>query len=113
MFLDLYSKTRSDRPTVQQNILNNYHPRVTYQSKYVALLALFFAGNFIWLWTYKTRVIEDEWKRKYGTEYPMFKQIRLAVWARAYSVYYLHLFKYKIYFFQDEQQIDPTNNDSL
>jgi hypothetical protein len=70
-------------------------------------------GMFAYYLRYKVLVYEKAKGRKQGMEAPIFKPFKAYTLFHYYRGYYFHFYKYKLFYFLDEQVVDPLNDNAL
>jgi len=90
------------------------HSHRTDASKMAFLAAFcFYLGTIGFYLNYKIKIQEPKWVEDYGQDVPAFKKFRLVHNLQYYRALYIHFYRYKVFHYIEEQQIDPLNDNSL
>ena len=67
-------------------------------------------GHYV---NYKINVVEDKWVETYGKDVPFYRKMKLASFVQFVRAKYVHFYRYRLFYFIEEQVIDPLNESSL
>ena len=73
----------------------------------------FYLGTLLYYVNYKIKVIEKKMVEDYGGDMPFYTKFKLSQKMQYYRAYFLHFYRYKIFYFLDEQVVDPLNENVL
>lgn len=73
----------------------------------------FFVGTMLYYLNYKINVVEKKWSANYGQDVPYFVTYKYQQLLQYYRAYYVHFYRYKVFYFLEEQVIDPLNDNVL
>jgi len=73
----------------------------------------FFFGTMLYYLNYKINVVEKKWSANYGQDVPYFVTYKYQQLLQYYRAYYVHFYRYKVFYFLEEQVIDPLNDNVL
>ena len=59
------------------------------------------------------KVHEQKWVESYGQDLPYQVKFTYQQLMQYYRAYYIHFYRYKVFYFLDEQVIDPLNDNVL
>ena len=78
-------------------------------------LALFSAylGSILYYVNYKINVVEPKWVEDYGQDVPHFRKLTWVTKVQLIRAKYIHFYRYRLFYFVEEQVIDPLNDNSL
>ena len=62
---------------------------------------------------YKVKVQEKKWTANYGCDVPYFVTMRYQQIMQYYRAYLIHFYRYKLFYYLDEQVLDPLNDNVL
>ena len=76
-------------------------------------LFFFFLGGIGKYINYKINVVEDKWVEKYGQDVPHYRKLWFFHQVQRIRAEYVHFYRFRIFYFVEEQQIDPLADNSL
>lgn len=59
------------------------------------------------------RVQEEKWAWSFGQDVPYFTSFGYQRFFQYYRAYYIHFYRYKVFYFLEEQALDPLNDNVL
>lgn len=95
------------------DILHKYSQRHNTQFIMAVGLAGFYIGTILYYLRFKVKVQEKKWVEQYGQDVPYYTTFRLERWIQYNRAYYIHFYRYKIFYFLDESVVDPLNDNVL
>ena len=93
--------------------LNRHSQRSHVAPYFFTFLAFFYLGSLGNYYNYKRNVVEDKWVADYGQDVPHYRKFKLASWVQRARAEYIHFYRYRLFYFIEEQVIDPLNDNSL
>ena len=73
----------------------------------------FYIGSVLFYLNYKVNVQEPMWIGDYGCDVPYMRRFKLLSQLQLWRTKYVHFYKYRLFYFYEEQAVDPLNNNSL
>lgn len=73
----------------------------------------FYLGSLGHYWNYKRNVVEDKWVENYGKDVPHFRKFQFFSYIQRLRAEYVHFYRYRLFYFIEEQVVDPLNDNSL
>ncbi len=90
------------------------HCQRTNSAKYMAtFLVFYYLGTLGHYCNYKRNAVEDKWVEEYGQDVPHFRKFWLTSYVQRIRAEYVHFYRYRMFYFIEEQVIDPLNDNSL
>ena len=90
------------------------HSQRTHVAPYwFAFLFFSYIGSLFHYYNYKKNVVEDKWVQEYGQDVPHFRKFWFATKVQRIRAEYVHFYRYRLFYFIEEQVIDPLNDNSL
>ncbi len=72
-----------------------------------------YAGSILYYLNYKINVQEPKWVEDYGQDVPHFRKFKPITMLQLVRAKYVHFYRYKLFYFVEEQVVDPLNDNSL
>ena len=73
----------------------------------------FYLGTVLYYLNYKYEVQEKKWAANYGQDIPYYVSYKYQQFFQYYRAYCIHFYRYKVFYFLEEQAIDPLNDNVL
>ena len=73
----------------------------------------YYLGTLASYYNYKRNVVEDKWVENYGQDVPHYRKWWLSSTIQRIRAEYIHFYRYRLFYFIEEQVIDPLNDNSL
>ena len=106
-----YAKVSTD--SFLHEFLLKHSQRSNIQPYLFLFLFSFVCGNVLHYCNYRKNVVEGKWVEQYGQDIPHFRKFKLASWVQRVRAEYVHFYRYRLFYFIEEQVIDPLNDNSL
>lgn len=100
-------------PTVLDELTDKYSQRTNSMRVLALAFAGFYIGTILYYLNYKLRVQEEKWAQNYGQDVPYFVSFKYQQRMHTNRAYYIHFYRYKAFYFLEEQVIDPLNDNVL
>ena len=73
-----------------------------------------YVGSILYYLNYKINVVEPHWIADYGQDVPIYRMFKLRYKWKVWSIKYGTSFqRFKLFYFVEEQKIDPLNSNTL
>lgn len=79
----------------------------------LAFFVCYYLGSLGHYYNYKRNVVEDKWVEDYGQDVPHFRKFKYISWLQRVRAEYKHFYRYRMFFFVEEQVIDPLADNAL
>lgn len=112
MRLWFYCSSLLEDTKVHETLYKHSHRASTWRMWGLALFSMYL-GSLLFYVNYKVNVVEPKWVQDYGQDVPVFKKFKFISDVQYFRAKYIHFYKYRLFFYVEEQVIDPLNDNSL
>jgi len=95
------------------SFLRRHSQRTNYTPYFATFILFYYLGSLGHYYNYKRNVVEDRWVEEYGQDVPHFRKFKFSSWIQRMRAEYVHFYRYRMFYFIEEQVIDPLNDNSL
>jgi hypothetical protein len=105
--LDLFRNKEHDK------FLARHGQRINYFKFLPVMVGSFYLGSLAFYYMWKTQVVEPKWVQEYGQDTPVHCKRSFFSWVQVMRAKYIHFARFRIFYFIEEQVIDPLADDQL
>ena len=99
--------------TPLEHFLERHSQRNNFSPYIFSFFVCYYLGSLLHYYNYKRNVVEDKWVESYGQDVPHMRKFWYARFVQRIRAEYVHFYRYRLFYFVEEQVIDPLNDNSL